>query len=211
MRSDAGSSRHYGWTTNEVVDVGGPELIMRTYAEQADIRRYLAKTLPGGRTTAACDVGAGYGRMCPVLKEFADHVVAFEREPELLMKGAFLQPTVEFRQIQSLEQLPASDNEFDWALTFTVLQHLSHESAKATLAEIRRIVRPGGHVLICEESDETSSQGDPPDPQSHFTIGRATGQYQEWMAPFRLVATSPRVIERGYPRANVGDYLLFRG
>ncbi len=204
------SGTRHRWTADEVVNVGGPEFILRTYVEQSDVRRYLAQVSAETPMTTVCDIGAGYGRMCPVLKEFAEHVVAFEREPELLARGAFLQPTVEFRQIESLEQLPARDGEFDFAFTFTVLQHLTHDSARTTVAEIRRVVRPGGYVLLCEESDDAFTEGDPSDDRTYFTFGRGTEQYKEWMAPFRLIAKSPRFVERGFERSNVGDYLLFR-
>jgi SAM-dependent methyltransferase len=200
----------YRWTDREVVDVGGPEFAIRTYLEQAGVREFLRRVAADGRLGRGCEVGAGYGRMCPVLLEFCDQVVAFEREPDLVARGGFLQPEVEFRRVDSLGELTAGDGEFDFALTFTVIQHLSHAAAEAALAEIRRVVRPGGHVLLCEESDESFTEGDPTDPTSYFTFGRDIERYRAWMAPFTLVATAPRRIEPGYPRANVGDYLLFR-
>jgi SAM-dependent methyltransferase len=201
-----GSAAHR-WTEREVVDVGGPEFAVRTYVEQSDVRSYLARI---GRLAKAADVGAGYGRMCPVLREFAAHVVAFEREPDLVARGGFLQPAVEFRRVGSLSALTAPDGEFDFALTFTVLQHLTHAAAQEAVAEIRRIVRPGGHVLLCEETDGSFTEGDPAEPGSYFTFGRGVDRYREWLAPFELLDSSPRRIEPGYPRADVGTYLLFR-
>lgn len=197
------------WTDREIVDVGGPEFAVRTYIEQAAVRGYLRRITGDGRLTRAADVGAGYGRMCPVLGEFADRVVAFEREPEFVARGGFLQPDIEFRWVSSLSELAAPDGEFDFALTFTVLQHLTDAAAQAALAEIRRIVRPGGHVLLCEESDESFTEGDPADPSAYFTFGRGVERYRSWMAPFELLDTSPRLIEPGYPRSDVGSYLLF--
>jgi SAM-dependent methyltransferase len=201
---------HKRWTSAEVVDVTGPEFAVRTYIEQSEVRRYLQRIAEREPLQQICDIGAGYGRMCLVLKEFCDRVVAFERDADLVAKGSFLQPDVEFHRVDSLEALPACDGEFDFALTFTVLQHMTHDAAAATLAEIRRIIRPGGHVLLCEESDETLKEGTPEDGKSYFTFGRRIERYKAWIAPFALVAISPRIIERGYPRPNVGDYLLFR-
>ena len=207
--SEPGGHLHR-WTVDEIVDVEGPEFTVRTYTEQAGVRRYLEQIARREPLHQVCDVGAGYGRMCLVLNEFCDHVVAFERDKDLAGKGRFLQPEVEFRDVVSLEELPATDGEFDFALVFTVLQHMTHQAAAATLAEIRRIIRVGGHVLLCEESDETYIDGDPNDHTRYFTFGRSADRYEAWMAPFELVDKSPRIIERGYSRPNVGDYLLFR-
>ena len=203
-------SRTHRWTDDEVVDVDGPRFVARTYVEQAGVRGYLRRVAKEIRLQKVCEVGAGYGRMCFVLREFCDDVVAFEREQDLLEIGSFLQPTLTFRHTDALDKLPSLDGEFDFALTFTVIQHLSHEAAESALVEIRRLVHPGGFVLLCEETDPDFTEGDPADPTSYFTFGRRIEQYRDWMQPFSLIDISPRLIERGYPRANVGDYLLFR-
>jgi SAM-dependent methyltransferase len=197
------------WDEHNVVDVTGAELIFRTYVEHSDLRNYLKWIESRTNLTSSCDVGAGYGRMCPVLHEFSEVVVAFEREESLVRSGSYLLPTTQFRQIKELSALPAGDGEFDFALTFTVLQHLPDAQAVAATAEIRRIVRPGGYVLFCEETDETHSLGEIADPHVDFA-GRPVERYKEWMAPFHLARYSPRLIERGYDRLNVGTYLLFR-
>jgi len=44
--------------------------------------------------------------------------------------------------------LPFRDSIVDQAFSYSVLQHLSKENARATLREIRRVLRPGGSSLI---------------------------------------------------------------
>jgi ubiquinone/menaquinone biosynthesis C-methylase UbiE len=44
--------------------------------------------------------------------------------------------------------LPLRDNLIDQAFSYSVLQHLSKDNARATLREIRRVLRPGGKSLI---------------------------------------------------------------
>jgi SAM-dependent methyltransferase len=194
------------WTENDVVEVSGAELVVRTYIEQAAVRRYLTSVAGNTRLGMICDIGAGYGRMSCVLTEFSDCVVAFEREQLLVRKGSYLLPSVQFRRADSLESLPAGDSEFDFALTFTVLQHLADPLARAALAEAVRIVRPGGYILLCEETD---TAGQPAGPNPGYRA-RSLDQYGEWLSPGRLVASSPRVVERSSPRSSVGSYMLFR-
>jgi ubiquinone/menaquinone biosynthesis C-methylase UbiE/uncharacterized protein YbaR (Trm112 family) len=44
--------------------------------------------------------------------------------------------------------LPVRDHSIDQAFSYSVLQHLSKENARATLREVRRVLRPGGESLI---------------------------------------------------------------
>lgn len=198
------------WTQDHVVDASGADLVIRTYLEQAEVRRYLAHAARKTTLASACDVGAGYGRMSCVLREFCDRVVAVERDPALAAAGSHLLPTVEFRPLGALTSLPAADGEFDFALTFTVLQHLEDDLARDAVTEIRRVVRPGGYVLLCEE---TVDDRDPPQALPGPDAGyrpRKLERYQDWMRPCYLVAAAPRLAERSYPRVSVGSYLLFQ-
>jgi SAM-dependent methyltransferase len=51
-------------------------------------------------------------------------------------------------------RLPFTDNSVDWAMCQTLLMHLTHP--KDALAELTRIVRPGG-LVVCFEPDNLSS------------------------------------------------------
>src|SRR3954471_23107112 len=62
------------WTPREVVDVDGPRAMLRASLEQRDVRRFCANVSPAGNLSAACDVGCGFGRLTPVLTEFAERV-----------------------------------------------------------------------------------------------------------------------------------------
>jgi SAM-dependent methyltransferase len=145
--------------------------------------------------------------MSMVLTEFASEVVAFEREPSLASPGAALLPNIEFRVIETLRTLPAIDGEFDLAMTFTVLQHLSDEDAEFALNGIKRIIRPDGWLLICEETDEGLIRDDPA--ASMFLIGRRIAWYRQQLEPMVLLTAVPRAIEPGYAREHVGDLMLF--
>lgn len=199
------------WTPAEVVDVDGPRAMLRAYLEQRDVRELLSSETRGARVAAACDVGCGYGRLTPVLAEFADRVVGFERETGLLRIATSLQPSVEFRAIESLRALPAENHAFDLALIFTVLQHVPEPDVLAVIDEIRRIAAPGGYLLLCEETDATLEAGDRARADLGYTCGRPVETYQNWLMPWTLLATRRRSIEPGYPRADVGTYMLFGG
>ncbi|MGQ9425474.1 class I SAM-dependent methyltransferase [Gilvimarinus sp. F26214L] len=47
-----------------------------------------------------------------------------------------------------LTELPFPDGSFDRVFCISVIEHLGHEGAPAALAELRRVLRPGGRLLI---------------------------------------------------------------
>ena len=191
-----------------MVDVAGPAFAARTYLEQAEVRRHLRRAAAGAELRDLADVGAGFGRMTPVLAEFG-RVTGFEREPALVARARTLWPDLAFRQVDDLARLPAAPGSLDLVMTFTVLQHVIDAEAERVTGELRRVLRPGGHVLLCEETDEAHVTGDIR-PGGRCTIGRSVERYERMLAPMALVDTSPRRIEPTYPRPNVGTYMLFR-
>lgn len=199
------------WTPNEVVDVDGPRAMLRAYLEQRDVRELCASVSLGKRFASACDVGCGFGRLTPVLTEFAERVVGFERETELLSIAQSQQPSIDFRPIESLQHLPASSESFDLGLVFTVLQHVPEPEVRSALDELRRIVKPDGYLLLCEETDAALEAGDRAHAHLGYTCGRLVTTYEAWLAPWRLVARRRRSIEPSYSRPDVGTYMLFAG
>ncbi len=197
------------WQLAEVVDGDAPAFALRTYLEHAQIRQCLARVTAGRRFAGAAEVGCGYGRLLPVLLEYANRVTGFERQPEFAAAAARLHLNCEIVRVDSLAAIPAPDHAFDFVLTFTVLQHLTDRMVARAAAELRRLCAPGGHVLLCEETDETHREGDIEDDHGICTIGRSVDRYAALFAPFRLSETTPRVIEPTYARPDVGTYMLF--
>ena len=185
--------------------------MLRTYLEQRDVRELCASVGSSLPLASACDIGCGFGRLTPVLTEFAERVVGFERETGLLSIAKSLQPSIDFRPIESLRCLPADRASFNLGLVFTVLQHIPEPEVQSVIDELRRIVRPNGHLLLCEETDTTLEAGDRTEANLGYTCGRLVMTYEMWLAPWKLVATRRRSIEPGYPRPDVGTYMLFAG
>ena len=201
--------RRKKWGFEEVVDATYPKFAVRTYLEQRDLREYLRQVSENRKIASACDIGCGFGRMSQVLTEFSPKVTGFEREPEFVSEAGSLLPDIKFVNTPDLSDLGVESDYCDFAMTFTVLQHMIDPVAEKVIREIGRIVKKGGYSLLCEESDVEHVHGDLVNPLGKCTIGRSVETYQQWMAPCKLVKTSPRVIEPGYPRENVGTYMLF--
>jgi SAM-dependent methyltransferase len=197
------------WTPTDVVDVSGPPALLRNYLEQRDVREYVQRAQLTTPIAQAYDVGCGFGRLTPVLSEFAPKVIGFEREAALLATARQLLPSLEFVQVATLESLPVPDASAEFVMTFTVLQHMPDTQAEAVIREIARVVAPGGHVLAVEETDPSLEAGDTAHADAGYTRGRPWSWYEARFAPLKTIRTGPRVIEPGYPRADVGTYMLF--
>ena len=195
------------WAIPEVADTVGPRANLRNYLEQRDVRRCLTEARKLKPIQRAYDVGCGYGRLTMVLLEAAESVVGFEREPSFVEEARRLLPAAAFRQVETLERLPAPTGSCDFAMTFTVLQHMRDAEARGVIEEVKRLAQ-GGVVLLTEETDQSLAEGDAAAGVG-VTVGRSEDTYAAWMAPFVQVLQFRRQIEPGYPRANVGSYMMF--
>jgi ubiquinone/menaquinone biosynthesis C-methylase UbiE len=113
----------------------------------ADHRRRLLERLSG----RVVEVGAGNGRNFAHYPPEVTSVLAVEPEPylrRLATRSAEAAP-VPVRVVAGVaEALPATDAEFDAAVASLVL--CSVRDPRATLAELRRVVRPGGELRFYE-------------------------------------------------------------
>jgi SAM-dependent methyltransferase len=97
------------------------------------VRRWLQQLPP---RTRVLDAGCGEGIL---VEEFA-HQLAIEG-----IDSSYSSPLV---RRGSLTALPYESSSFDRALCLDVLEHLSFEEQPAALAELFRVLRPGGELLV---------------------------------------------------------------
>lgn len=102
-------------------------------AKMASVRRYL-DALPA--RTRVLDAGCGEGVL---VDEYADRL-------EITGVDANFS-SVRVRHA-SLDALPFPDGSFDRALCLDVLEHLSYEQQPRALAELYRVLVPGGELLV---------------------------------------------------------------
>ncbi len=195
------------WTPAMVSNAPGPEAAaIRNYWEHRLVREGLVAAAAREPIHVAYEVGAGYGRMTRVLAEFAEKVVAFERDLGLLAKGRALNPDIAFVPISSLANLPAEAASANFALTFTVLQHLTDATCLAVVRELKRIVGSGSMLLV---EDTSGPDRDLPHDETGYCRPRDVTRYCDWMAPWSLLQTWPRLIEPTHQPRDVGTAMLF--
>jgi len=105
-----------------------------TYIAKLDaVRRWLDQLPPA---TRVLDAGCGEG------------VLVAEYAGRLAIEGVDANYASEHVRAGSVTALPYEANSFDRALCLDVLEHLAYDDQTQALAELRRVLRPGGEVFV---------------------------------------------------------------
>jgi ubiquinone/menaquinone biosynthesis C-methylase UbiE len=122
----------------------------------------LARIKPGN---AVLDVGCGTGSLAIAAKRPAGPcgtVCGIDASPEMIARAAKKArktgADIVFKD-GLIEALPFPDAQFDVVLSTLMLHHLSRKARAQGAREIRRVLKPGGHVLAVDF--ETSEQRGP--------------------------------------------------
>ena len=99
----------------------------------------------GGGSVA--DLGCGPGHIAGYLTGLGQHVVGIDLSPAMVEVARRRHPDVTFR-VGSLLTLPATDGEFTGAIAFYSIIHLRPDDRAQAYAEMSRVVRAGGWVLV---------------------------------------------------------------
>ncbi len=174
MKSHATGEREI-YKRKHVVDVNDTKMMVRTYKEHCDLRSCLNIVRNQKHISSAVEFGCGFGRMTQVLTEFTSDVFGVEREPQLVNEARQFIPEIEFINVNDLSSTGLPSDRFDLITTFTFLQHLASPTVKSVAQEILRCLRPGGYLVICEETDRSHIMGDPNNPNKICTVGRSPG------------------------------------
>jgi SAM-dependent methyltransferase len=107
--------------------------------------------LPRAAGHRLLDVGAGWGRWSVAAARLGYRPTAVEPQIDLCLAarrvGASLDADLRVVAAGGTA-LPFADDAFDVAFSYSVLQHFDKRAARMTMAEMMRVTRPGGLVLI---------------------------------------------------------------
>lgn len=113
-------------------------------------------------TDAVLDFGCGPGFYAVPFAKVAREVVAVDLQPEMLQKASQYaeKNRVKIKTIQSNGQtIPIPDGSFDMIFLSGVYHELTEK--KQVLAELNRVLKPGGRIVIRERTEDR-----------HFSPGR---------------------------------------
>ena len=152
------------------------------YAERKEQADPILETLKSRKAQTVCDAGCGCGAYVRRLAQQGFTVKGFdvsgravEIAEDLLEKSGL---TAELRTASVLKT-GYPDNEFDTVVCRDVLDHIPKEEAERAVAELYRITKPGGIVLMTLDGLDEEYQKEPhfvtPEGDYCFTDGKWKG------------------------------------
>jgi len=99
------------------------------------------------------DIGCGTGTTAIAVAQLlpGSRIVGIDGDPEVLGLARAKDGAEQIEWVESLaDRLPLEDDETDVVLSSLLLHHLPLASKRAMLAEARRILRPGGRLIVAD-------------------------------------------------------------
>jgi ArsR family transcriptional regulator len=147
------------------------------FGDRLDVQIALALLDPG---LVVGDLGCGTGHLTALLAPQVARVIAVDGSDEMLTSARERlgeRANVEFH-LGDLEQLPIADDALDLATLLLSLHHVPDPAR--TIAEARRVIRPGGRLVILDmmphEHDDLQQR------MGHVWRGFSREQMMEWMS-----------------------------
>ncbi|TQL44995.1 demethylmenaquinone methyltransferase/2-methoxy-6-polyprenyl-1,4-benzoquinol methylase [Homoserinimonas aerilata] len=168
--------------TNDVLSMGAAPLWRLAVTRAIDPK-------PGERIL---DVAAGTGTSSAALAKSGAAVVAADFSQGMIEVGRRRHPEIEFVQADATA-LPFGDAEFDAATISFGLRNV--ERPREALAEMLRVLKPGGRLLVCEFST-------PPSSLMRFGYGA----YMKYAMPLVVGASSSNPQAYRYLAESIADW-----
>jgi SAM-dependent methyltransferase len=108
-----------------------------------------------------CDMGCGPGQIARYLHCQGVDTLGVDLSPRMISEAQRLNPKVHFHQGNMLS-LPDADNSWGGIAAFYCIIHIPREQIVAALIEMKRVLRPGGVLLVT------------------FHIGQEVKHLEEW-------------------------------
>ncbi|MEM6474641.1 MAG: metalloregulator ArsR/SmtB family transcription factor [Pseudomonadota bacterium] len=167
------------------------------HSSDAKVEGRLVEALVETPLGSVLDIGTGTGRIAELFSESAEHVVALDKNLEMLkVARAKLQhlPSAQIELVQGdFTDLPFTAASFDTVLLHQVL-HFAQDPA-IPLAEAARVTRPGGRVAIVDfaahDREELRSR------HQHVRLGFSDRQMRDLLRGAGFSARAPIALEGG--------------
>jgi ubiquinone/menaquinone biosynthesis C-methylase UbiE len=129
------------------------EAVSSTPVFQQLARRVLAEAAPAA-DDHVLDLGAGTGLLTLALAPVVKSVIAIDASVGMLGRLEARARQLEFLNVAAIESdlrdLPLPDESISLAVSSYAFHHLDGPGKELALAEVRRVLRPGGRVVICD-------------------------------------------------------------
>lgn len=143
----------------------------------------MMERIHAGRFRNALDVGCGEGRFCRLLKAAGIAAIGIDPTTQLLETARSRDPGGDYREGRA-ERLEFPDDSFDLVVSYITL--IDIPDYKAAIAEMARVLKPGGALLLANLTGFTSacaSRGwvrDDAGAYLHYPVDRYLDEFPFW-------------------------------
>ncbi|RAT94801.1 MerR family transcriptional regulator [Brevibacillus sp. Leaf182] len=116
------------------------------------------------------DAGTGTGNLAGRLVKKGARMSGFDQSPQMLKQCRAKHPEVETK-LGTFFAFPFLENRFDFVATSYALHHLTDDQKQLALAECRRVLKPGGRLIIADLMFKDQAHR-----QAHLDTLEETGQ-----------------------------------
>src|SRR5216684_8591160 len=121
-------------------------------AYEAELQERLTRLLPWHQDMTVLDVGTGTGYLAGMMAPLVGNVIGVDCTPAMLTRAGEKMAQAGFQHVSfregMAERLPLTTASVDVAMCHMLLHHVV--SPRNAVAELCRVVRPGGYVLIID-------------------------------------------------------------
>src|SRR6266700_6729906 len=121
-------------------------------AYEADLQERLTRLLPWHKDMTVLDAGTGTGYLAGMMAPLVGNLIGVDCAPAMLTRAGEKMAQAGYQHVSfqegMAERLPLASGSVDVAMCHMLLHHVV--SPRTVLGELRRVVQPGGHVLIID-------------------------------------------------------------
>ena len=177
-----------------VVGQPDPDLFLSSGKTEAEALAAAARAygLEMGEVGRLLDFGCGCGRLVRHWRGLPSlEVHASDHDPELVDWVRVSLPFVQPNRNRLAPPLPYPDGHFDLVYAISVFTHMTEDLAEAWMAELHRVVRPGGLLLFSVLPRENLDRLRPSEREA-FERGEAVVQFEEGVGTNLCAAYHPQ-------------------
>ena len=112
-----------------------------------DYRHLLAECVRHAPEPPLLDVGCGHGYLVECARQFGMPAIGLEASAVAIAEGRRRHPSADIRQWHAGTPLPCADGSIGVAMLNQVIDHITLEENRLLLAEVGRVLKPGGCLI----------------------------------------------------------------
>lgn len=101
-----------------------------------------------GDSGQICDMGCGPGQIASYLQTIGADVSGIDLSEQMVLEAGKLNPEITFQQGDMLNLNKVADDTFAGMAAFYCIIHIPYDKVVDALKELRRVLKPGGHLLL---------------------------------------------------------------